>query len=236
MKYGLENLKFEILEECEVCDLDEKELIYIKKFNSFDNGYNLTKGGDGTLGRIITDTTRVKMSESLKGKKRSKEIRAKFRKINKERWSDPQYRLKMENRPRYYGSEAPRSKKVICINDKIVFDSLTLAGEYYGIDLKKVSAVCTGSKSYTGLKETGRKLEFAFYEEGKEYILKRVKHNNEKRKVKCLTTGKIFNSICEASEESGVHKGSISKVCKGERNYAGKLPDGTKLEWEFVGY
>lgn len=47
-KYGLENFLFEILEECECEKLNEKEIYYIKKFNSLNEGYNMTGGGDGS--------------------------------------------------------------------------------------------------------------------------------------------------------------------------------------------
>lgn len=44
-KYGLENFLFEILEECEVNDLDAKEQYYISFYNTYFNGYNETTGG-----------------------------------------------------------------------------------------------------------------------------------------------------------------------------------------------
>lgn len=44
-KYGLENFKFEILELCSIENLNEKEIHYIKLFDSFNNGYNSTPGG-----------------------------------------------------------------------------------------------------------------------------------------------------------------------------------------------
>lgn len=44
-KYGIENFIFEILEECKVEDLDVKEQYYIQKYNSYNNGYNMTIGG-----------------------------------------------------------------------------------------------------------------------------------------------------------------------------------------------
>lgn len=52
-KYGLDNFSFEVIEECSVEELNEKEQFYIKKYNSYidfpnSNGYNLTLGGDGT--------------------------------------------------------------------------------------------------------------------------------------------------------------------------------------------
>lgn len=44
-KYGLENFSFEILEECNISELNEKEKFYIKKYNSYFEGYNATTGG-----------------------------------------------------------------------------------------------------------------------------------------------------------------------------------------------
>ena len=45
-KYGVENFSFEILEECEASELNEKERFYIAQYDSFFNGYNQTLGGD----------------------------------------------------------------------------------------------------------------------------------------------------------------------------------------------
>lgn len=49
-KYGFDNFSFEILEECPLEELDEKEIMYIAKFHSYvddeqANGYNMTIGG-----------------------------------------------------------------------------------------------------------------------------------------------------------------------------------------------
>lgn len=48
-KYGLENFKFEVLEECDQKDLNERELHWISYYDSYHNGYNETLGGDGKL-------------------------------------------------------------------------------------------------------------------------------------------------------------------------------------------
>ena len=51
-KYGLENFIFEVLEECDPSQLDEKEKYYISIYDSYfknNNGYNMTLGGDGIL-------------------------------------------------------------------------------------------------------------------------------------------------------------------------------------------
>lgn len=46
-KYGVENFKFEIVEECDQENLREREIYWIKYYNSFGSGYNLTSGGEG---------------------------------------------------------------------------------------------------------------------------------------------------------------------------------------------
>ena len=46
-KYGIENFKFDILEECNESELDEKEIFYISKYQTHSkNGYNQDDGGN----------------------------------------------------------------------------------------------------------------------------------------------------------------------------------------------
>lgn len=48
-KYGIDNFKLEIIEECEEEKLNEKEIYWINfyKSNNSKYGYNMTQGGDG---------------------------------------------------------------------------------------------------------------------------------------------------------------------------------------------
>lgn len=49
-KYGKENFYIEILEQnIDINKLDEREIYYIEKYNSYLKGYNSTKGGDGRV-------------------------------------------------------------------------------------------------------------------------------------------------------------------------------------------
>lgn len=49
IKCGIENFTFEVLEICEdSISLNEKEIYYINKYQSFESGYNETVGGNGT--------------------------------------------------------------------------------------------------------------------------------------------------------------------------------------------
>ena len=62
-KYGEENFIFYIIEECEFLELDQKEMYYILKFDTFCDGYNQTLGGEGSVGYKHNDSIKKKMSE-----------------------------------------------------------------------------------------------------------------------------------------------------------------------------
>ena len=66
-KYGIMNFDFSIVESCPKQELDEKEIYYIKKYNSLiPNGYNMTPGADKNTSYI----TQIPVIQySLKGKK-----------------------------------------------------------------------------------------------------------------------------------------------------------------------
>ena len=44
-KYGKENFLYEIIEECNIEQLDQQEIYWIQYFDSFNNGYNCNTGG-----------------------------------------------------------------------------------------------------------------------------------------------------------------------------------------------
>ena len=58
--------------------------------------------------------------------------------------------------------------------------------------------------------------------------------NIKAKKVVCLNTGVIYDSVRIAALENGTNHTSISQCCKGKATYAGKLSDGTKLHWEYA--
>jgi hypothetical protein len=47
-KYGVDNFDFKQLCECPIEELDELEKYFIQKYDTFNNGYNLTLGGQGS--------------------------------------------------------------------------------------------------------------------------------------------------------------------------------------------
>lgn len=68
-KYGIESWNVETL--MEVFSIDEakqKEIELIEKYNSYYQGYNATKGGDGNNGIIMSEESNLARSVALKGK------------------------------------------------------------------------------------------------------------------------------------------------------------------------
>lgn len=54
-KYGVENFKFEVLEECSFEKLDEKEKYWILYYNSYNKGYNQDLGGKGKSSLLLNE-------------------------------------------------------------------------------------------------------------------------------------------------------------------------------------
>ena len=67
--YGEKAFTFEIIEMCPINILNQREKHWIKYYDSFNNGYNMSVGGETTtLGYKYTDEQRKAKSESRKGK------------------------------------------------------------------------------------------------------------------------------------------------------------------------
>lgn len=61
--------------------------------------------------------------------------------------------------------------------------------------------------------------------------------NPAAKKVRCINTGQVFNTVREAAIWSNTSKwgSNIIKCCKGSLSYCGKHPiTGEKLQWEYV--
>lgn len=91
-KYGEENFKFEVIEECIKYLLNEEGIKYVKYYNANNVyfGYNQTIGGESTFGYKHTDKTKAKLSS-----------------INKKRLANP------ENHPLYGKHHTEETKEKI---------------------------------------------------------------------------------------------------------------------------
>ena len=79
-KYSINVWQTEVLEETDDNLLNEKEIYWISKYNTFKNGYNSTTGGD--VPDNISQEARDKIRTSKLGKKRSAEYCKKMKEIS----------------------------------------------------------------------------------------------------------------------------------------------------------
>lgn len=64
-KYGVENFNIELIEECDVSIIYEREKFHINKLDTYNNGLNSTYGGEGCLGYKHNYKIRKKISDAL---------------------------------------------------------------------------------------------------------------------------------------------------------------------------
>jgi len=70
-KYGILNFEFKIIDMIENDLICDKEMYWISKLSTLaPKGYNLTSGGEGKCGYVVSEETRHKISIANKGKKK----------------------------------------------------------------------------------------------------------------------------------------------------------------------
>lgn len=78
-KYDKDNFIWDIIGYCtSKKELDAMEFHYIKYYDTYKNGYNMTLGGEGTIGRVCKESTKRKISKSKTGIKMSEEFKKKL--------------------------------------------------------------------------------------------------------------------------------------------------------------
>src|SRR5690606_21303937 len=89
-KYGFNSFNWCVIDSAINKDeLDDKEIFWIHFYrthlnnNGFNKGYNMSIGGSGNKGIVMSEKTRKRMSESRMGKTHAEEVKAKIRASNK---------------------------------------------------------------------------------------------------------------------------------------------------------
>jgi group I intron endonuclease len=72
-KYGVESFNFTVLEECPRCELNNREVHWIREMNTLTpNGYNLNSGGNAPT--FVSESTRERLSKAQQGKVHPREV------------------------------------------------------------------------------------------------------------------------------------------------------------------
>ncbi len=232
-KYGKENFKKEILQECKTKqELCEAEIYWIAELNAMNQkiGYNLHEGGLG--GDTFTDNpnkeninrkhsceTKRKISESLKGNKNclGRKLLKKSRKkisdanIGNSHSEETKKKLSIFNTGKHLSEE---TKMKIANSSK---------GKFHSEETKKkLSNLKKGKKFSIEHKKKlseSHKGQICSEETKKKMIQKRIKPVIQYDKNLNLIAE--YKSIKEASEKNDINYSSISKVCRNQSKIAG---------------
>ena len=196
-KYGWDNFKHEIvatnLTREEACEM---EIELINKYHSTDTryGYNMKEGGQhGSLAQESIE----KLRKSQMGHPVSERVKKILAECN--------------------------SIKVICIETKEIFDSITEAADKMNLCRTSVARAARGNQENCG------GYHFAWLSDYQNGTIKRFVPNPAVyRRVRCITTGEEFDTVCEASRKTGLSRRGISYACNGVHETCGKM------KWEFI--
>lgn len=145
-----------------------------------------------------------------------------------------------------YYDELPQNKRVYCFEDDCIYDSAKQLADNLNVDISIVYNTC---KKRTYIAKNGKEELCNKTIKGKHYLLyddytkmsnKDIElylskcENRHKKKVVCVTTGLIFDSLKSAADYYNIKSSSdIIYCCKGKTKFAGRLSDGTRLKWMY---
>ena len=230
-KYGITHFFIKELETCPIEQLSSRKQYWIKKLDSFNNGYNQTYGGDGSIlydynlfiqdylnGMLIGEIANKynccidTVSDALKEANIDGTVNAKLRQK-----TIPIIQLTLDNCKVQEFHSCMEAAHWIFNNN---FSNNT--------DLSGIS-----SNILTVARSQNKKTAYGY-----KWQLKNEKDNIPKttRSVKCIETNKIFPSLQAAAKWCGLKDSSgISAVCNGRQKSAGKHPDTKeKLHWKYI--
>ena len=227
-KYGWDNfdhiILFENLSEEEACK-KEIELISLHKSDNKNYGYNISHGGENGHNELWNDKEyyeaqikerkerwndenfRKRHAESMKLAMNKNDYKDKQAEITKDRWEKGSF-------------DEVHCKKVICLETGKIYKSIT--------DASKLTNICRGDIGKCCLHQikTANGYHWQYYkdelnlEENRKHLIDKIGYGRGK-KIICVETGKIYNSIKDASLDINIDNSYIGKAVKGIRETAG---------------
>lgn len=189
-KYGVNNFKFEIIEECSIDKLDEREIYWINYYDSFTKGYNLTLGGDGS-GYAINKNKVIGIIDDLTNS-------LLFQKEIAEKWGCSEEMVQGINTGRYWYQSSvtyPRRQFKISRSEPRIALPLDYKQQNYCIDCGKPI-----DRKATRCIECARKAQQKVPRPSKEELYKDLKANP---------------NFTQIAKQYGVTDNAVRKWCKG---------------------
>lgn len=146
--YGESSFIFDIIEQCDLARLAERERFYVQlhRANKRKYGYNITEGGEGNFGLVVSKSMRKKLSKKFSGEgnpmygknhsQQTKQLLSEQRIGNKNGIGNTNSLAKFRRNNKYFGVVCRKYKKKngdITIRFRAIFnhyDDITHLGSY----------------------------------------------------------------------------------------------------------
>lgn len=203
-KYSENNFTWEIVTTCNTKkELNTLEIYYIEYFDTYNNGYNLTIGGNGNTGLKMSKETKQKMSDAGKGRTVSSETKQKLSAIRKGK-----------DNPMYGKHHTPETKQQMSIKRK--GENNPMYGKQLSEETKQKISNTKKEKHLHLSKETKQKISKRM--KGKNHPFYGKKHSkNSRQKMSNKMKGRV-------SPRKGVKLSKETKHRLSEANKGKKSP------------
>ncbi len=240
-KYGKDNFLFEIIELCPKDNniLTEREIYWINYYNSYEEGYNETRGGEGHFKFYPEEIIKL-WDNGLSIYEITQQIGCEKQTVYDTLKDHPTFstQISMER-------SAPRRSKLLskAVSDRqsypvyqydlegnfiAEYPNLTAAANAFGYP-------CDHSICKVINNQGTAKLAYNFQWSKEKVDKMPVYHSTTKIGVRNINTGKCFASIREAAKWANVDKEGIRRAIYGQQKFSGKHPEtGEKLYWEIL--
>lgn len=227
-KYGWDNfyhiILFDNLSEEEACK-KEIELIAFYKSDNKKFGYNISHGGENGHNDLWNDDEyRKAQIEERKRRWDNKEYRNKLAESMKKAMSTNTYKEKQADKTKARWENGDfddiHKCKVICLETGIIYGSIEEASKLTKSCRANIGKCCRGNM------KTANGFHWQYYnqeldsEEYRQYLIDYIGKGHYK-KIQCIETGKIYNSIKEASIETNVNYSTLASAVKGRLKTCG---------------
>lgn len=156
---------------------------------------NLTDGGEGASGLILSDETRAKIREATKRQFENEDSAMRHKEAQRRRWQRPEEREKARlNNMKQFSNPIARERAA---------EAQKRNWENPDYRQKRID---DGKKYYQNPDARKHQSEM---------------HNHQKRPIICLNNGITYDSVIMAAKELGLRTGNISNVCKGRARHTG---------------
>lgn len=245
-KYGEDSFLFSVVEYCDADKLDEREIYWINKLGSFGGGYNLTCGGEGNTGYVMSEESRKRMSDRMRGVF-SGDKNPMFGKSWRNYTSQETIERHDRTIQRKLKENPPNSSPVVCLNTGEHFKTILEASEKLGVKYFRVMYCCSGKMKNCNTKIMDKKVVCVYEKDFQNMSdaekrarlavgqTERLRKDSPRaKKIVNLTIGELFDTVTDASEAYKISQSGVSSCLTDRVLSSGKTHDGNPCVWVYL--